>query len=94
METLVEIMGTQQMQDLRLASYSESLLDSSHIQPTALSVIGKAKQHKTFSPSAWSPAIPVRHSSIFEPVLFGAQLTCEILCRMAKNILEKGAKTE
>jgi hypothetical protein len=52
METLVEIMGTQQMQDLRLASYSQSLLDSSHIQPTALSVIGKTKQHKTFSPRA------------------------------------------
>jgi hypothetical protein len=30
-------------------------LDSSHIQPTALSVIGKTKQHKTFSPRAWSP---------------------------------------
>ena len=55
METLVEIMGTQQMQDLRLSSYSQSLLDRSHIQPTALSMIGKAKQHKTFSPRAWSP---------------------------------------
>ena len=33
------------------------------------------------------PAILVKHSSIFKPVLFGAQSTCEILRILVENIL-------